>query len=289
MSGKDSARYVVAVSGGVDSVVLLHKFRQKVESSQLVVAHFDHGIRPKSDADARFVEGLAKLHGIEFETRREELGGDASEALARERRYDFLLKVAKKHNAKLVTAHHADDMVETIAINIVRGTGWRGLTVMSDTRIYRPLLNLTKGQILNYALENRLEWVDDETNSSNAYLRNIIRRLTAPGDVQAARLSNLRSRQMLIRNQIEAEVTRILKGNPSRRRYFMTQIDSAAADELLRQLLIELTGTPLTRPQRTRMLMGIKVGQPGSRIELGEGVVMLLESGEFEVDITKLE
>ena len=101
---------VVAVSGGVDSVVLLDMLAD--EGVNIVVAHFDHGIRPDSAADAWFVKALAARYGVEYIGKREELGADASEELARERRYAFLHEVAQKHHAKLVTAHHLDDLIE---------------------------------------------------------------------------------------------------------------------------------------------------------------------------------
>src|SRR3989344_5293986 len=114
--------YIVAVSGGVDSVVLLDMLIKQKEHN-LVVAHFDHGIRVDSDADARFVWELAKKYELSFEVRREELGDAASENTARSHRYAFLRDIAKKYSATIVTAHHADDVVETIAINLTRGTG----------------------------------------------------------------------------------------------------------------------------------------------------------------------
>ena len=106
-------KYIVAVSGGVDSMVLLDMM-VRAGAGELVVAHFDHGIRPDSHHDAAFVKKIAEQYGLPFESRREVLGETASEALARERRYAFLRHVAKKHNAQIVTAHHLDDLVETV-------------------------------------------------------------------------------------------------------------------------------------------------------------------------------
>ena len=134
-------RYVVAVSGGVDSVVLLHQMVQD-GGSELVVAHFDHGIREDSDLDAQFVRELAQSYRLPCEVRREELGSGASEELARNRRYAFLREVAKKHRATIVTAHHMNDIPETIAINLTRGTGWRGLAVLGSD-VHRPLLHMS--------------------------------------------------------------------------------------------------------------------------------------------------
>ena len=169
-------KYVVAVSGGVDSVVLLD-ILSKQPDLELIVAHFDHGVRFDSGIDAIFVAGLAKKYGLKFELKREELGPDVSEDVARTRRYDFLRSVAKKHNAQLVTAHHADDVIETIAINLLRGTGWRGLAVL-DSDVVRLLTGVKKSEIIDYANDHKLMWHDDSTNFENKYLRNRVRHHT---------------------------------------------------------------------------------------------------------------
>ena len=177
-------KYVVAVSGGVDSVVLLDMLVSKQPSNiyqlpttnyQLIVAHFDHGIRDDSNQDAIFVAKLAKKYGLPYVEKRVDLGVNASEEKARDERYDFLRSVAKQHDAKLVTAHHADDVIESIAINLSRGTGWRGLAVI-DSDVIRPLTDMNKSEILSYARNHNLKWREDSTNSTNVYLRNRIRR-----------------------------------------------------------------------------------------------------------------
>ena len=160
-------KLVLAVSGGVDSVVLLDVL-SKMSKLSLVVAHFDHGIRDDSAKDAVFVGELSKNYGLPFETKREELGKNVSEEKARVRRYKFLREVAEKYNAKLVTAQHSDDAIETIAINLSRGTGWRGLAAM-DSDIVRPLINMTKAEIISYAKKNHLSWREDATNASDDY------------------------------------------------------------------------------------------------------------------------
>ncbi len=171
-------KYLVAVSGGIDSVVLLSMLVQDAKH-ELIVAHLDHGIRPDSADDTRFVGALAKSYGLPFVTRREELGSGASEDVARSRRYAFLQEEAIKHDATLVTAHHSDDIVETIAINLTRGTGWRGIAVLGNAQVVRPLLHLSKDDIRMYAKAERLEWAEDDTNSSDAYLRNRLRQKIA--------------------------------------------------------------------------------------------------------------
>lgn len=261
-------KYVVAVSGGVDSVVLLDMLVRD-GGHQLVVAHFDHGIREDSHLDAQFVERLAGKHGVPFEMKREELGTKASEELARNRRYDFLRSVASKHGATIATAHHMNDIAETIAINITRGTGWRGVAVLASD-IYRPLLTMTKHEIISYAESKGLDWREDSTNASDAYLRNRIRRKFTDEDI-VLQLAALRSRQVELRDDIENEIEQLLataKGGYSR--YFFTHIDATVAIELLRAIAVRTTGHSLPRPQLERSLLAIKTARSGSVFPFGD-------------------
>src|SRR5438132_889977 len=118
--------YIVAVSGGVDSMVLLDLLRTKPEL-KLIVAHYDHGMRPNSTADRQLVQAVSKHHGLTFIYDQGKLG-NASEATARRARYDFLHQVREASQARaIITAHHQDDLLETAILNILRGTGRRGL------------------------------------------------------------------------------------------------------------------------------------------------------------------
>lgn len=169
-------QYVVAVSGGVDSAALLHALQGRPEF-RLTVAHFDHGIRPDSDEEVKLTRQMAQRYGLPFVYERGELGSDASEAAARQARYAFLHKVRASSGADaLVTAHHRDDVLETAVMNIVRGTGRRGLTSLRSTDIVkRPLLHVPKADIVKYARDNQLVWREDQTNRDTAYRRNYIR------------------------------------------------------------------------------------------------------------------
>lgn len=279
---KGIMRYLVAVSGGVDSVVLLDKLVTDA-THELVVAHFDHGIRPDSAADARFVGELARRYNLPFVTKREELGAEASEDLARSRRYAFLRDEAQKRHMRLVTAHHGDDVIETIIINIHRGTGWRGLAVLAAPDIARPQLNATKAEIYEYAMKHRLEWVEDSTNALPTYLRNRIRRLTpllSPD--QKKKLGELRDRQVVLVQEIAQEAQRFT-GENEQSRYFYTQLDLAIACELLNAVLRRVKGAGLTRPQLERALMAVKTAWPGSVYEAGDGVKLLFTRRSFIV------
>lgn len=265
-------KYVVAVSGGIDSVVLLHMLAKRKEH-QLVVAHFDHGIRPDSGEDARFVEGLAKLYGFPFVMKSEELGASASEELARKRRYAFLREQAKKFNAQIVTAHHEDDAIESMAINLSRGTGWRGLSVLNSPDIVRPLIGMSKARIRDYAFSHRLEWVEDSTNQELAYLRNRLRRQLAglqPANKHA--LMTLRTQQMVIARHIKKETARFLRDDNTYGRYFFCTIDDQTGIELLRQAVKRISNKAPTRPQTQRALLAIKTAQPGTIFQMSDGI-----------------
>lgn len=273
--------YLVAVSGGVDSVVLLEKLA-KEGGHTLVVAHFDHGIRGNSAEDTMFVAGLAKRYNLQYETRREELGPNASEELARERRYLFLREMAAKHDAVIVTAHHMNDIAETIAINLVRGTGWRGVAVLSSD-IYRPLLDLTKREIIAYAKQNNLEWREDSTNSSEAYLRNRLRMKLQDEDL-VRQLAALRARQVELRDAIDAEVSSIIESDEACSRYFLTNIPEVVALEILRGLAVKKLGRGLVRPQLERALLAIKTARPGAIFPFGDAT-MRVEKKAFSLSV----
>lgn len=269
-------KYILAVSGGVDSMVLLDMMSQVV-GLELVVAHFDHGIRPESAEDARFVEAAAKRYGHPFVVRREELGSEASEALARERRYAFLRSVSREHRAPIVTAHHLDDLSETVAINMTRGTGWRGLAVF-DAEVVRPLLDTPKARLESYARSRGIEWREDPTNATDAYLRNRIRRkaMAIPHE-HKRQLRALQARQRELKRAIEAEARQLVGEGPSYSRYLFTHMPEVAALECLRYC----TDGALTMPQLRRALHAVKTAAAGSRYEAGSGVVLHFTTRHF--------
>lgn len=169
-------KYVVAVSGGVDSVALLHMLTKQT-GLELVVAHFDHGLRPDSKEDREFVAKLSQKYRLSFEYEEGNLGKAVSENTARKARYSFLQRVRKKYDAQaILMAHHQDDVIETMFINLLRGTRQKGLVSLANTKhIQRPLLNFSKQDVIAYARTHNLEWHEDSTNQDTYYLRNWLR------------------------------------------------------------------------------------------------------------------
>jgi len=191
------ARYLIGVSGGRDSVALLH-WLIGAGYKQLVVCHLNHQLRgASSDADARFVEKFAAQYQTDFE-----LGSANIRALrkkqkmsietaAREARYAFFAKTARRRNCRTIfLAHHADDLVETFLINLFRGAGSAGLAAMReistrridgvDLTIVRPFLCVWRKEIDDYFDEHRLMFREDATNKNLTPLRNRIRHRIIP-------------------------------------------------------------------------------------------------------------
>jgi tRNA(Ile)-lysidine synthase len=184
---------VVGVSGGADSLALLHMLytvREKL-GCQLHVATLDHGLRGQAGAeDALFVERLAQSWGIPVTRGTVQAQGEGIEAAARIARYDFLSGVARKVGAQYVAvAHHADDQAETVLMRLLRGAGLTGMRAMTwtapvpnhpDLTLVRPLLDVSRAQIEDYCREHDLQARVDATNSDTTLLRNRIRREILP-------------------------------------------------------------------------------------------------------------
>lgn len=187
-------RVLIGVSGGVDSVVLLDLLVRLSEDVGLTIsiAHVNYGLRGKeSDRDEKFVKGLAKKYDCQLFLAKPKGLKNKSDNLqlgARNFRYKFFLDAAKKINAdKIALAHHADDQAETVLLHLSRGAGLNGLTGMDSSReldnvvkLVRPLLPITRKEILGYAKERLLKFVEDSTNKTNKYSRNFIRHDVLP-------------------------------------------------------------------------------------------------------------
>lgn len=184
---KDAKVILCAVSGGADSVYLLHRAtaEAKINNVAVHVAHYNHKLRGKeSDRDESFVKNLCRDLGVNlicesgdvaFYSKQNKIG---TEEAARELRYDFLARVAKSVKADyILTAHTADDNAETILLNLTRGTGLAGLCGIPEKRdnIIRPLLKIERAEIEEYLISNSIAYIEDSSNKKSIYSRNRIR------------------------------------------------------------------------------------------------------------------
>lgn len=181
-------KLLVATSGGIDSMVLIHLL-QKLKFN-IGLAHCNFQLRnSESDADEKFVKSYAELHKIpcfitKFDTKKySETHKLSTQVAARNLRYNWFneILVQEKYDF-IITAHHADDVAETFMINLSRGTGLEGLTGIpsQNGNIIRPMLPFSRKEIENYASENSLKWREDNSNASDKYLRNKIRHHIIP-------------------------------------------------------------------------------------------------------------
>ena len=268
--------YIAAVSGGVDSVALLHMLSLMPEV-MVIVAHVDHGIRSDSASDAAFVSLLAKQYGCVFESTTLELGAEASENTAREARYAFLTDCQHKHRATgVITAHHQGDVIETAMINLIRGTGRRGLTALeSRPGLLRPLLQYSKQDIVNYATKEKLAWVEDSTNAQNAYLRNRLRNTviaSASEEWKAAFLACIHA-QKVINTKLDHEVNVVLSyrlRGPKAviSRSWFTKLDHALACEFMYAVLRRVPVENINALVVQRLVVALKVAKIGSKHEV---------------------
>lgn len=173
---------VVATSGGPDSMALLHLL--KTNNYNVICAHVNHNLRIVSDEEYIFVENYCKENNIIFEGMKIEgyKNNKFTEFEARKKRYSFFETILKKYNTDiLLTAHHGDDLIETILMRIIRGSnlkGYKGFSKVStykDFKIIRPLVFYTKQNIEKYISDNNIPCCYDESNKSKKYTRNRIR------------------------------------------------------------------------------------------------------------------
>lgn len=181
-------KLLIAISGGLDSVVLTHLLHQL--EFNISLAHCNFKLRGNdSDLDEVFVKNLGKnlaikTHTTQFNTNKYATENKLSTQLAaRELRYNWFNKLCDKHHFEyILTAHHADDNLETFLINLSRGTGLEGLTGIPAINgiIVRPLLSFSRDEILNFATKSNIKWREDESNAETKYLRNKIRHNISP-------------------------------------------------------------------------------------------------------------
>jgi tRNA(Ile)-lysidine synthase len=287
-------RWVVALSGGCDSVVLLHLLHRNAADLglHLTAAHLDHAMRPESAEDATWVADLCADWGVPLLTRRLETP-PTSEDSARRARHAFLREVAREDHARWVAmGHHADDQAETVLFRALRGTGLEGLSGMpAVTRggIVRPLLPFWRREIEAYAREHGLHWRTDATNRSLEPARNRIRHELIPlaeGSFAPAARLNLVRLAALAREaegalsesvrRAEEELVTTEEGAFLLARSGLRVYDSGIGARLLRHLLRRL-GVVLDRAGTRATLQFIRNAPSGRVMYLPSGVRVRLD------------
>ena len=188
-------RYLLGISGGRDSVALLHLLLD-AGYNNLVLCHLNHALRGKASAqDAAFVRRLAKKHGLVCETARKDIpalmveNGESMELAARNARRRFFSDCARKYRCnRILLAHHADDQAETILFNLLRGSyGLKGMVFMATHDVHgkelcmlRPLLDVTRDQINDYLAARKINFREDATNAEGVTTRNRLRNEVMP-------------------------------------------------------------------------------------------------------------
>ncbi len=288
IAGPQPGRYLVAVSGGVDSVVLLDWLAEAGPDRQLVVAHFDHGLRDSSTTDAQFVERLAQKYGLDFRLGVGNLPAGANESSARRARYQFLAQACSEVGARaVITAHHQDDLIETIILNLERHTGRRGLTSLrSHDRLQRPFLGLPKTALLAAARVRHLDWVEDSTNSDLRFRRNWVRQTICPKLDSLARqkLVEIYQRMCRVNDQLDRQLSDYLKYASYRRqgrvysRDWFNRLPDDLAAEVVHYWLAGLVGVWGRSRQIHYLIDKLRSLPAGKRLSL--------TTGQF-VDLTK--
>ena len=184
---------VIGVSGGPDSISLLHiliQLKNKLNIQKIVVAHINHMVREDAISDEEYVEKFCKKYNIEIYIKRINIQEIANtekiglELAGRKARYEFYDEILQKTNCnKIATAHNANDVAETLIMNLLRGSGTSGLKAIQakrDNKYIRPLINSERKDIENYCKKNELNPRYDYTNKENTYTRNKIRNIVIP-------------------------------------------------------------------------------------------------------------
>ena len=296
---------VVAVSGGVDSMVLLDLF-VKERGLKVVAGHFNHGLRgAESDADEAFVADRARLYGIPFHAGRGDTGGESArrgvgiQEAARDLRYDFLTRLrASTGAARIATAHHADDNAETILLHLFRGTGVQGMSGIPVARdgIIRPLLFARREEIEEYSRIEKLLFRTDSSNAKDGYTRNAVRHhvlpllkeLVSPSVVENINRSGDNFRTLAA--YLQEETTKVLKECTTGRSaggLHLSVEGLLARPLLLREHAIlaaieDLTGA---RPasDRVRAVLGLLEKEPGTLVTVPGGCEAVRERDEIVI------
>lgn len=303
---KNDAPVLLALSGGADSRLLLHLLSEECKEcgAPLYTAHVNHMIRgAEAERDRDFCLALSREYGVECFLLEADVpalakaSGNSLEAEAREVRYSFFEKIMRdKGIGILATAHNADDNIETMLFNLARGGGIHGLCGIAPSRdftvgkIVRPLINVSKADILNYCKENSLEFVFDSTNSDTEFSRNRIRSNILPElkKINSDCLSSALGTASLLREDaeyIDSEAEKFIAQNTPDGSVALTDLNSLPR-ALASRVIIKLSGAPLERCHVLDIIALAEKAVPHSSVSLPMKKRAIIENGHlvFEDD-----
>jgi len=185
---KKKDKLLLGVSGGPDSVFMLYQFLglKKEYKLHLVCLHFNHSLREEADSEEQFIKELCEKEGIKCISEKKDVNkffkGDSLEQTARNLRFDFFLKCSRQTKIKKIAlAHHKDDLIETVLMRMIRGSGLKGLqgflpkSKFRSLNVIRPLIDITKNDILKWLKDKNMPYCLDKSNFEEKFLRNRIR------------------------------------------------------------------------------------------------------------------
>lgn len=313
----DCGRLLVAVSGGADSVALLHGLKRLKDEGKigcdLIVGHINHNLRGcESDGDEEFVKTLAEELGLRCITRSVDVKGYAGEnklsieTAARNLRIKCLAEMVESLNCdRIATAHHGDDNAETVIYRMGRGTGFKGLCGINPKTVFtvddtsatfiRPLLGVTKKDILAYCKDNNIGWRHDHTNDKFDYTRNRIRHLLIPyfqkqsSGPLAEKLCELSNNCQKLYERIERKIEshdmlfrQLDCGGVSVNGMVMKELSPIVQVEVIRMALVKVgCGQRDVTRKHYRNIIGLLTGVGGKIIELPGGFTAKLEFGKI--------
>ena len=276
-------RFVLAVSGGRDSMSMLHAFADAAPAAIAAVATFDHGTGAHATDAVGLVAELCAARGIRAVSGRAD-GSASSEAAWREARWRFLREVARNEQSVVATAHTRDDNVETVLMRVMRGSGARGLAALfAPGEVVRPLLELSREQVARYAEHAGVRWIEDPSNESRAHLRNRVRHEILPALLRArpsldAELLEIARRAAAIRRALDGVAERIVReendGSLSVATASLADYDAEALSALWPALAAR-GGIVLDARGTAGLARFTKGAQAGRRMQLSGGIEVL--------------
>ena len=287
-------RVVLAVSGGRDSMSLMHAAAASARDGIACVASFDHATGAHSARAVALVTRVAGELGLEVISGRTAIAG-RTEAEWRAQRWSFLRRLARERDAQVATAHTRDDQIETVLMRVMRGSGARGLAALepgsataSPRAILRPLLACSRAQVAAYAARARLEWLDDPSNARKEHLRNRVRHDLLPSLARARpslpdELLAIGSRAAELRAEVERFVDRELSivsrdGAILVARDILLRYDAEGL-ALLWPAIAARVGATLDRRGTDRLVAFTTVERHGARMQLSGGYEVVSHRG----------